>query len=121
MVATNLAGWYLCHAVPTPETRPKDYAMAGLEHGSHHPREIEDPRIAARNARYGMVLFLLYLTVYSVYVGLNAFFPAVMQATPLLGLNVALLFGFGLIVGAMVLAVLYCWLCRGGSASTAAS
>lgn len=91
----------------------KDFQMAGLDHGSTHPREIEDPRIAARNARYGMVLFLVYTAIYSTYVVLSAFFPATMQATPLLGLNVALLFGFSLIVGAMVLAVVYSWLCRG--------
>ena len=91
--------------------------MAGLDHGSLHPREVEDPRIAARNARYGMVLFLVYLAFYGGFVGLNAFFPAKMEETPALGLNLAVLYGFALIIAAMVLALLYSWLCRGGSSA----
>ena len=89
--------------------------MAGLDHGSAHAKEIEDPRIAARNARYGMVLFLIYLAIYGGFVSLNAFAPAQMETTPALGLNLAILYGFGLIIAAMVLALVYSWLCRGGS------
>ncbi len=89
--------------------------MAGLDHGPDHAKEIEDPRIATRNARYGMVLFLVYLAFYSGFVGLNAFAPAQMESTPALGLNLAILYGFGLIVAAMLLALVYSWLCRGGS------
>lgn len=87
--------------------------MAGLDHGPVHPKEIEDPRIAARNARYGMVLFVVYLLFYGGFVGLNAFFPAQMEQTPALGLNLAILYGFGLIFAAMFLALVYSWLCRG--------
>lgn len=89
--------------------------MAGLDHGPLHAREVEDPRIAARNARYGMVLFLVYLAFYGGFVGLNAFLPAKMEETPALGLNLAILYGFALIIAAMVLALVYSWLCRGGS------
>lgn len=89
--------------------------MAGLDHGPAHPKEVEDPRIAARNARYGMVLFLFYLAFYGGFVGLNAFAPAQMETTPALGLNLAILYGFVLIIAAMVLALVYSWLCRGGS------
>jgi len=87
--------------------------MAGLDHGSMHPKEVEDPVLAARNARYGMVLFLLYLTIYGGFVGLNAFWPNLMDWTPLWGLNLAILYGLALIVIAMVLALVYSWLCRG--------
>ena len=87
--------------------------MAGLDHGSMHPKEVEDPVLAARNARYGMVLFLLYLAIYGGFVGLNAFWPTLMDRTPLWGLNLAVLYGLALIVIAMVLALAYCWLCRG--------
>jgi uncharacterized membrane protein (DUF485 family) len=87
--------------------------MAGLDHGPLHPKEIEDPEIAARNARYGMVLFLIYLEFYSGFVVLNAFFPVQMESTPALGLNLAILYGFALIIAAMVLALLYSWQCRG--------
>lgn len=89
--------------------------MAGLDHGPVHAKEIEDPRIAARNARYGMALFLVYLAFYGGFVGLNAFAPAQMESTPAFGLNLAILYGFGLIIAAMLLSLVYSWLCRGGS------
>ena len=87
--------------------------MAGFDHGATHPKEVEDLAIAARNARYGMVLFLMYLTIYGGFVGLNAVRPDIMQWTPAWGLNLAILYGLALIVIAMVLALVYCWLCRG--------
>lgn len=86
--------------------------MAGLEHGPLHPKEIEDPAIAARNARYGMILFSIYLVLYGGFVNLNAFAPSLMEMTPVLGLNLAVLYGFTLIIAAMVLALVYTWLCR---------
>ena len=87
--------------------------MAGFDHGSMHPKEVEDPVISARNARYGMRLFLIYLAIYAGFVGLNAFRPDVMEWTPAWGLNLAVLYGLALIVIAMVLALVYTWLCRG--------
>lgn len=95
--------------------------MAGLDHGPAHPKEIEDPRIASRNARYGMILFVVYLVFYGGFVGLSAFAPAQMETTPALGLNLAILYGFGLIVAAMLLALVYSWLCRGGSGAEPAT
>lgn len=87
--------------------------MAGLDHHSS-PTSVDDEteEISARNARNGMILFLSYLIVYSVYVVLNAFKPTVMDAVPLLGINLAVLYGVGLIVLALVLALVYAWLCR---------
>ncbi|MBS0203897.1 MAG: DUF485 domain-containing protein [Planctomycetes bacterium] len=89
--------------------------MAGLDHGPAHVKEIEDPRIAIRNSRYGMFLFLIYLAFYAGFVGLNAFAPVQMESTPAFGLNLAILYGFALIIAAMILSLLYSWLCRGGS------
>jgi uncharacterized membrane protein (DUF485 family) len=59
-----------------------------------------------------MVLFLLYLAFYGGFVGLSAFSPEAMEATPVAGVNLAILYGFALIVAAFVLAMLYGWLCR---------
>ncbi len=58
-------------------------------------------------SRLGMSLFLLYLALYTGFVLLNAFSPETMEATPVAGLNVAILYGFGLIVSAFVLALIY--------------
>lgn len=86
--------------------------MAGFDHGPAHPKEVEDPLIAARNSRYGMILFLIYLAFYGGFVGLNAFRPDLMDLTPAWGLNLAILYGMALIVAAMLLALIYSWLCR---------
>ena len=64
------------------------------------------------NARLGLFLFVLYTALYSVFVLLNAFKPELMELTPFAGINIAILYGFGLIVAAMVLALIYGWLCK---------
>ena len=69
-----------------------------------------------RNARIGMVLFVVYLALYGGFVLLNAFSPQTMEATPLggpfTGVNLAILFGFGLILVAIVMSLLYGFLCK---------
>ena len=67
----------------------------------------------SRAARIGLVLFAVYLLLYGGFVGINAFDPEAMEATPLEGVNLAILYGFGLIIAAFALALLYGWLCRG--------
>ncbi|MCO6458350.1 MAG: DUF485 domain-containing protein [Pirellulaceae bacterium] len=68
-----------------------------------------------RNARLGRWLFLIYLALYGGFVLLNAFSPQTMEWIPLGGINLAVVYGFGLIVAAFVLAMLYGVLCRNDS------
>lgn len=65
-----------------------------------------------RNARVGMVLFGVYLLLYGGFVLINAFSPSTMELTPIAGVNLAILCGFVLIVVALLLALLYGWICR---------
>jgi len=76
------------------------------------PRDDDHPQISARNARYGLVLFFIYLILYGGFMGLSAFEPQLMSKTPFGGVNLAIIYGFGLIVAALVLAVIYMVLCR---------
>jgi uncharacterized membrane protein (DUF485 family) len=64
------------------------------------------------NARLGLRLFAVYSFFYGAFVLLAAFRPQSMEATPLAGVNLAIWFGFGLIVAAIVLALIYGWACR---------
>lgn len=64
------------------------------------------------NARVGLVLFIIYLVLYGGFVLLNAFATETMEWTPVAGVNLAILYGFGLIVAALLLAVLYGLLCK---------
>jgi uncharacterized membrane protein (DUF485 family) len=65
-----------------------------------------------RNSRLGLFLFGVYLIIYVGFVLLGAFSPETMEATPWAGVNLAVLFGFGLIVSAIVLSLIYGFLCR---------
>ncbi len=65
-----------------------------------------------RDARIGLSLFGVYLLLYGGFVFLNAFSPQTMELMPIAGINLAIIYGFGLIVAALVLAVAYGWICR---------
>ncbi|QDT48109.1 hypothetical protein Pan258_21490 [Symmachiella dynata] len=65
-----------------------------------------------RNARIGMVLFCVYLLLYGGFVFLNAFAPETMEVLPFAGVNLAILYGFGLIIAAVLLALIYGWMCQ---------
>ena len=86
--------------------------MADLGHGPNTTVNLDSAATAARNARLGLWLFAVYLLLYGGFVGINAFAPHVMETQPALGINLAILYGMGLIVAAFLLALVYGWLCR---------
>ncbi|MEI7768165.1 MAG: DUF485 domain-containing protein [Phycisphaerae bacterium] len=61
--------------------------------------------------RLGVWMFIPYALVYASFVVINLTNPKVMEIVVLMGLNVAVVFGFGLIILAMVLALIYNHLC----------
>jgi uncharacterized membrane protein (DUF485 family) len=68
----------------------------------------------SRNARYGLILFAIYVAFYLGFMLLTAISPTSM-ATPISafgGVNLAIVYGFGLIVLALLLALVYMVLCR---------
>lgn len=73
-----------------------------------------NPVRTGRNARFGMILFIVYLLLYGGFIALNAFdykrmtLPVDWAG----GLNGEVVYGFGLIFGAFVLAIVYMALCR---------
>lgn len=87
------------------------------ETGAPDPTSTDDhPELAAANARAGLWLFALYLALYAGFVGLSAFAPALMATAPFGGLNLAVLYGMGLIAAALLLALLYMAACRRAAA-----
>jgi uncharacterized membrane protein (DUF485 family) len=77
---------------------------------SAHPDHHE--QITSHNARVGLILFFLYVLLYTGFVFLNAFAPQKMKEPVLMGVNLAIVYGTGLIVAALALAVVYMFLCR---------
>ncbi|MFO0921658.1 MAG: DUF485 domain-containing protein [Pirellulales bacterium] len=83
-----------------------------LHHANVQPDAPEDPKQIARNARIGILLFWFYFLFYATYVLINTFVPAWMEWTPLLGINMAVLSGMGLIALAVIMAFAYGLMCR---------
>ncbi|MEZ6072945.1 MAG: DUF485 domain-containing protein [Pirellulales bacterium] len=75
--------------------------------------------MTTHSTRVGLVLFAVYLVLYAGFILLNAFSPETMERTPVAGINLAILYGIGLIVAALVLALIYGWLCRPSSTNSA--
>ena len=75
------------------------------------PAEPRDPAVERFNARLGLLLFAVYLAGYAAFVLVIACAPHLM-GVPVGRLNVALVSGVGLLLAAVVLAVVYAVLCR---------
>ena len=64
------------------------------------------------NAKLGLFLFAAYLLLYAGFVLTNAFAPSAMEQIVWAGLNLAVVYGFGLIFAAFLLALVYGVLCK---------
>ncbi|MBN2207482.1 MAG: DUF485 domain-containing protein, partial [Candidatus Aminicenantes bacterium] len=69
-----------------------------------------DPAFAYKR-RLGVWMFLLYAAIYAGFVAINLARPALMEKTVLFGLNLAVVYGFGLIIFALILALIYSRAC----------
>ena len=65
----------------------------------------------AYKMRIGVIMFLVYGLIYVGFVAINVLKPILMESIVLFGLNLAVVYGFGLIVLALVLALVYNVLC----------
>jgi uncharacterized membrane protein (DUF485 family) len=72
----------------------------------------DNQAVISYNARLGGVLFVVYLILYVGFIYLSAFQRDRMAADAVGGVNLAVVYGFGLIAAAFVMAVLYMALCR---------
>lgn len=70
-----------------------------------------DSAVQAHNARLGLALFGVYVVLYGSFILLAVFRPSVM-ALQLIGVNIAIVYGFTLILGALALALVYMALAR---------
>ena len=56
-------------------------------------------------------MFLIYAVIYAGFVAINVLNPILMEAVILFGLNLAVVYGFGLIIFALILALIYNAMC----------
>ncbi len=71
--------------------------------GEDHAREYK--------SRLGVRMFLIFALVYAGFVIINVVSPLTMENTVFFGLNLATAYGFGLIIFALILALVYNRLC----------
>ncbi|MDX2475175.1 MAG: DUF485 domain-containing protein [Candidatus Krumholzibacteria bacterium] len=69
------------------------------ESGPDHAQEYK--------SRLGVRMFLVYAVIYVGFVAINIISPPAMEKTILLGLNLAVVYGFGLIIIALIMALFY--------------
>lgn len=84
---------------------------------SQLPEHHEDhPVVVSRNARWGLVLFLIYFAIYAGYLLLNVFAPRAMSENTILvgqdrvlvlSVNLAVGYGIALILIAILLSLVY--------------
>ncbi|MCP4642010.1 MAG: DUF485 domain-containing protein [bacterium] len=78
----------------------------------HEPASQGGPDPAASyKMRLGVYMFIAYALFYAGFVAINTFKPTMMESTVFLGLNLAVVYGFGLIIVALILALIYNHLC----------
>lgn len=79
----------------------------------HHGPAVElgnDYSIAYKT-RLGVILFFVYLLVYAGFVLIGVFYPDLMGIKTLAGLNLAFVYGMGLIVLAIIMGLVYNYFC----------
>lgn len=77
-----------------------------------NPHTEPDTPAEAYNRRLGLWLFLFYTLFYAAFVGIVVYDYTLMGKPVLAGLNLAIVYGMGLIIAAFVLALVYMMLCR---------
>lgn len=75
-------------------------------------KDQEKKAVVAHNRRMGVILFIVYVIFYGGFMALSAFSPETMSEPFLGGVNVAVVYGFALIIVPLLLAFVYMKLCR---------
>jgi uncharacterized membrane protein (DUF485 family) len=71
----------------------------------------ESDELLKYKQKAGLRLFFIYSFIYGIFVLLNVVSPRMMESVIFLGLNLAIVYGFGLIIVAILLGLVYNILC----------
>lgn len=81
-----------------------------MDHGP--PAPVEQDNAITPKTRLGVALFIVYGLFYAGFVVINTLSPVTMGNEILLGLNLAVVYGFGLIIVAILLGLIYNSICN---------
>lgn len=82
------------------------YSQGGISMSHGPASEWKKDNSASVKSKLGISMFILYTLVYAGFVLINVFSPSLM-ATDIGSLNLAIVYGFGLIIFALILALVY--------------
>lgn len=89
------------------------YHIEGVCTMLHEPASSSGKDAAAPyKSRLGVWMFIIYALFYVGFVAINIASPLSMESIVAFGLNLATVYGFALIVGALILALIYDKLCQ---------
>jgi uncharacterized membrane protein (DUF485 family) len=71
----------------------------------------EKDHAVAYKTRLGVQMFIIYALVYAGFVLINIIKPVLMETPIIFGLNLAVVYGFGLIILSLIMALIYNVLC----------
>ena len=78
----------------------------------HEPAQSCGPDHASEyKSRIGVYMFIIYAIVYAGFVVINVSNPLLMEKIIIWGVNLAVIYGFGLIIFALILALIYNHMC----------
>ncbi len=78
----------------------------------HEPATVHGvDEAAAYKKRLGLWMLLFYSVLYIIFIIINVVWPKSMGTIVVYGLNLAIVYGFALIIIAFLLAIAYNWLC----------
>lgn len=79
----------------------------------HEPAEMqkEADQASRYKTRLGLIMLAVYGAIYLAFIVINVAKPKVMGTIVVGGLNLAIIYGFALIVIAFILAIAYNWAC----------
>ena len=75
--------------------------------------KLEKDNASAKKTSLGIKLFFVFASIYAGFVFINTLSPATMGIEIFAGLNLAVVYGFGLIILAIVMGVVYNHICTG--------
>ncbi len=79
---------------------------------NHGPAvELEKDNSAERKSKLGLILFFVYSLIYIGFVAINIANPKFMETKIIFNLNLAVVYGFGLIIVAIVMGLIYNHVC----------
>lgn len=79
---------------------------------NHGPAaKLKADKAAAKKARLGVILFLCYAIIYSGFVAIGLLNPDLLAKRVIGNQNLAIVYGFGLIILAMVMGFVYNYFC----------